>query len=65
MRKELQITNYKEISFNSFKNKITNKLFNHKLYVYNHLTVCKMMSSGSFKNVLKNVLTNHIFLIYV
>ena len=31
----------KEISSNSYKNKITYKLFAYKSYIYNHLIVCK------------------------
>ena len=33
----------KQISFNSFKNKISYKLLNYQAYRYNHLTVCKQM----------------------
>ena len=35
---------YKEISSNSFKNEITNKLFTYKSYMYIHLNVCKQMT---------------------
>ena len=31
----------KQISSNSFKNEITDKLLNYKPYVYIHLNVCK------------------------
>ena len=41
---------HKQISSDSFKNKITFKLLTN--HMYNHLTVCKQMSSGLFKNVI-------------
>ena len=34
----------KKINSNSFKNKITNKLFTYKSYMCNYLTVCKHMT---------------------
>ena len=33
-----------QISSNSFKNKITNKLFNYKSYMHIHSNVCKQMT---------------------
>ena len=36
---------YKQISCNSFRNEITNKLFTYKSYVYTHLNVCKQNDS--------------------
>ena len=35
-----------DISFKSFKNEITNKLFTHKSYVYIHLKVGKQITIG-------------------
>ena len=52
----------KQISSDSFKNKITNKLFTSQSYRYKHLTVCKQMSFGLFKMLhTKYSLINHIF----
>ena len=39
----------KQISSNSFKNKIIYKLFTYKSYMYNHLTVCKQMTDVKSK----------------
>ena len=34
----------KQVSSNSFKNEMTNKLFPYKSFMYIHLNVCKQMS---------------------
>ena len=44
---KLAIIVRKKISFNSFKNEITNKLFTYKSYMYIHLNACKQMFEGS------------------
>ena len=50
-------------SCDSFRNKMKNKLFLYKSYMYNHLTVRKQISSGSFKNVIYKLFVNK-YLIY-
>ena len=52
----------KQISSESFKNKITNKLTNH---MYNHLTVCKEVSAGSFKNVIYKLCAYKTYIICI
>ena len=50
----------KQISSDSFKNKITYDL---QIICITILTVCKQMSSGSFRNVInKHAFTNHMYL---
>ena len=34
----------KQVSYNSFKNEITYKLFTYKSYMYIYLNVCKQMT---------------------
>ena len=34
------------MNFGLFKNKITNKLFIYKSYMYQHLTMCKQMTDA-------------------
>ena len=41
---KIRIIVCKQINSNSCKNKISYKLFTYKSYMYNHLTVCKLMT---------------------
>ena len=51
---------WKQISSYSFKNRITNKLFTYKPYIYNYLTVCKQMTVKLWLLVLHSNIWNHL-----
>ena len=51
---------YKEISRNTFKNKITYNIFSYKSYMYDHLIACKHMTDAKllvFHSTTRNHLT--------